>query len=85
MPEPCWYCRGTGTVECDYCQGIGFSDGSCPACSGEGRHTCPECNGSGVIRDEDEEDDEDLLCMKYQGQVNEVEESDNFNTREILR
>lgn len=60
MPEPCWYCRGTGTVECDYCQGIGFSDGSCPACSGEGRHTCPECNGSGVIRDEDKEDNEDF-------------------------
>lgn len=47
-------------VEFDYCQGIGFSDGSCPACSGEGRHTCPECNGSGVIRDEDEEDNEDF-------------------------
>lgn len=60
MPEPCWYCKGTGTVEFDYCQGIGFSDGSCPACSGEGRHTCPECNGSGVIRDEYEEDDEDF-------------------------
>lgn len=58
MAEPCWYCKGTGIVECDYCQGIGFSDGSCPACSGEGRHICPECNGSGVIRTEDEEDDE---------------------------
>ena len=26
-----------------------------------------------------------LLYMKYQGQVNEVEESDNFNTGEIPR
>lgn len=56
MREPCWYCGGSGQVECDFCFGPGYSDGCCPVCGGTGRHQCPECNGSGYVGEDDEDE-----------------------------
>lgn len=49
--EKCFYCGGSGTVDCDCTGGVGprAADDDCPACGGSGFHTCPECNGSGKV------------------------------------
>lgn len=51
----CFYCGGSGRVECDCTGGVGsyYADEDCPACGGSGSHTCPECDGSGE-NDDDE-------------------------------
>ena len=49
--EECFWCGGSGEVECG-CTGDGgssFADEDCIACCGTGFHTCPECRGSGVV------------------------------------
>ena len=51
----CFWCGGTGEVECDCTGGVGRkgADDDCPGCGGEGVHPCPECHGSGETEDED--------------------------------
>ena len=49
--EECFWCEGTGEVECA-CTGDGgasFADEDCIACCGSGFHTCPECKGTGKV------------------------------------
>lgn len=46
--DTCFYCGGSGTVECDCTGGVGYSADDCPVCGGDGYHTCSECHGSGM-------------------------------------
>ena len=50
--EDCFYCGGSGDVECDCTGGISADD-DCIACCGTGTHSCPECRGTGKIVIED--------------------------------
>ena len=51
----CFWCGGSGKVECDCTCGMGkeHANYECLACGGEGYHTCPECHGSGKTEDDD--------------------------------
>eukprot|EP00243_Klebsormidium_subtile_P003711 TRINITY_DN17301_c0_g1_i1.p1 TRINITY_DN17301_c0_g1~~TRINITY_DN17301_c0_g1_i1.p1 ORF type:complete len:167 (+),score=14.17 TRINITY_DN17301_c0_g1_i1:249-749(+) len=56
--QPCFPCKGTGSLLCRFCQGQGVivvdlgmgskEESQCINCEGNGSVTCTTCNGSGV-------------------------------------
>lgn len=43
--DKCWWCKGTGKVDCSYCNGTGVE--SCHHCEGKGTQPCPDCEKRG--------------------------------------
>ncbi|EFH81220.1 DnaJ protein [Ktedonobacter racemifer DSM 44963] len=57
--KTCISCRGSGSLTCYTCRGYGQDKvgDKCPSCDGNGTVERSYCDGSGMVDDEDEDDD----------------------------
>lgn len=53
----CFFCKGSGKVDCSSCGGYGEDDDGdpCNSCKGAGVEDCSSCDGTGQVDDDDDE------------------------------